>query len=701
MEAGPFSRKQWASQSLRITARELSLVSSRGQSNAIAERFSKYQKAAEQTNLDKRKMSGEALPPSFRSGNLSVLKKRWEQPLLKDKPAPPPTGLPWTRPSPTATSRPQAGTDHGPVPERRPSAKPSGPAACGGDQRDPGPSKTAPQPPTLQRRPSKQAADVVGETKVTSTPRTLVRKPSVPMEDLKMVFEQRRGARTEPSTEAVRRISRSSSSTSEDVERLGAGPCSPVRKLPKAEERSGVQGVSVSSDGDSMTKSQAAAAQQEALTPTSSSPSSELISREDPPFHNGMEMESQSKAVRKFRLPVSETCVACSKTVYRLERLVANEQIFHKTCFRCTHCSTKLSLANYASLHGNIYCKPHFNQLFKAKGNYDEGFGHRPHKELWEGHPEDEAEGSGEQEKERGVEHGSDSPVSQQQNPLVEDAPLAKVNVLAATLEIKTHPTTQEEKPTFEKPAETKRLKIAWPPPSEEIQVSGSSNSSLEGGMARPFRAKWPPEGDVAPITQTPELLELNSLRRSTSLKERSRPFSVAVCRTSSPAPAPAPAPREPRRVSRGLLERSASLRQDSTPARLQVWQPKTEKPKEEHDHVNGGGCVEEEKRAAEQKGKRIPQALDGEPQKREPQKEKELEKAAPEKQLNYKKNSDVQECPSPPSESQRSHTSQDVGFWDGEEVEENTEVSVEEHIKRNRHYDDDDDDDEDEENLV
>lgn len=352
-----------------------------------------------------------------------------------------------------------------------------------------------------------------------------------------------------------------------------------------------------------------------------------------------------------------------------------------------------VSLANYASLHSNIYCKPHFNQLFKAKGNYDEGFGHRPHKELWEGHPEDEAEGSGEQAKERGVEHGRDTQVNQQQNPLVEDTPLAKVNVLAATLEIKTHSPTQEEKPAFEKPAETRRLKIAWPPPSEEDQGSGSSNSLLEGGMARPFRAKWPPEGDVAPVTQTPELLELKSLRRSTSLKERSRPFSVAVCRTAPPAPAP----REPRRVSRGLLERSASLRQDSTSTRLQVWQPKIEEPKEEHDHVNGGGgCLEEPKRGAEEKGKRIPQALDGEPQKR--QLRKELEKKAPEEQLNYKKNSDVQECPSPSSESQRSHTFQDIGFWDGEEVEENTEVSVEEHIKRNRHYDDDD---EDEENLV
>uniref|UniRef100_A0A3Q2QF86 LIM zinc-binding domain-containing protein n=1 Tax=Fundulus heteroclitus TaxID=8078 RepID=A0A3Q2QF86_FUNHE len=86
----------------------------------------------------------------------------------------------------------------------------------------------------------------------------------------------------------------------------------------------------------------------------------------------------------RFRLPVKETCTGCQKTVYPLEKLVVCQHIYHKKCFTCFHCSTKLSLSNYASLHGHFYCKPHFNQLFKAKGNYDEGFGHRPHKELWE-----------------------------------------------------------------------------------------------------------------------------------------------------------------------------------------------------------------------------------------------------------------------------------------------------------------------------
>ncbi|KAM8813003.1 LIM domain-containing protein 2 isoform 2-T3 [Rhynchonycteris naso] len=84
-----------------------------------------------------------------------------------------------------------------------------------------------------------------------------------------------------------------------------------------------------------------------------------------------------------LRAQVKEICAACQKTVYPMERLVADKLIFHNSCFCCKHCHTKLSLGSYAALHGEFYCKPHFQQLFKSKGNYDEGFGRKQHKELW------------------------------------------------------------------------------------------------------------------------------------------------------------------------------------------------------------------------------------------------------------------------------------------------------------------------------
>jgi len=34
-----------------------------------------------------------------------------------------------------------------------------------------------------------------------------------------------------------------------------------------------------------------------------------------------------------------------------------------------------LGMGNYACLEGHFFCKPHYQQMFKEKGNYDEGFG--------------------------------------------------------------------------------------------------------------------------------------------------------------------------------------------------------------------------------------------------------------------------------------------------------------------------------------
>ncbi|XP_026100205.1 LIM domain and actin-binding protein 1-like [Carassius auratus] len=79
MAVSSFNRGQWASKSLRVTAKELSIVGVRGKNTAIAERFSKYQKAAEETSSDKKK-SPENSTASLRNGNLSLLKQLWEQP---------------------------------------------------------------------------------------------------------------------------------------------------------------------------------------------------------------------------------------------------------------------------------------------------------------------------------------------------------------------------------------------------------------------------------------------------------------------------------------------------------------------------------------------------------------------------------------------------------------------------------------------
>ncbi|KAK4487286.1 hypothetical protein RD792_006108 [Penstemon davidsonii] len=69
-----------------------------------------------------------------------------------------------------------------------------------------------------------------------------------------------------------------------------------------------------------------------------------------------------------------EKCKACEKTVYPVEVLSADGISYHKSCFKCSHCKGTLMLSNYSSMEGVLYCKPHFEQLFKETGNFSKNF---------------------------------------------------------------------------------------------------------------------------------------------------------------------------------------------------------------------------------------------------------------------------------------------------------------------------------------
>ncbi|KAK8643460.1 hypothetical protein V6N13_012759 [Hibiscus sabdariffa] len=69
-----------------------------------------------------------------------------------------------------------------------------------------------------------------------------------------------------------------------------------------------------------------------------------------------------------------QKCKACVKTVYPVELLSADGVPYHKSCFKCTHCKGTLKLGNYSSMEGVLYCKPHFEQLFKETGNFNKNF---------------------------------------------------------------------------------------------------------------------------------------------------------------------------------------------------------------------------------------------------------------------------------------------------------------------------------------
>lgn len=391
---------------------------------------------------------------------------------------------------------------------------------------------------------------------------------------------------------------------------------------------------------------------------------------------------SPPKVVKKFQAPARETCVECQKTVYPMERLLANQQVFHISCFRCSYCNNKLSLGTYASLHGRIYCKPHFNQLFKSKGNYDEGFGHRPHKDLW----------ASKNENEETLERPSQLPNAGEtpQSPGVEDAPIAKVGVLTASMEAKASSQPEKE----DKPAETKKLRIAWPPPTE----LGSSGTTLEEGI-RVSKPKWPPEDETSKSEAPEDVdLDLKKLRRSSSLKERSRPFTVAASfRTTSVKSPKTLSP--PLRKGWSMSEQSEEIVGGTAAGRKQVenagasekngsvgkttWQSKESKGGEAGRRSKEGHGFEMGSENLVENGTNVDEDDRSLFKEQSP-----LEPKSP----NWSSFADNTSTKEVTTQNQKS---QDVGVWEGDIVK---ELSVEEQIKRNRYYDEDEDEDEDEE---
>lgn len=320
---------------------------------------------------------------------------------------------------------------------------------------------------------------------------------------------------------------------------------------------------------------------------------------------------------------------------------------------------------NYASLHNNVYCKPHFCQLFKAKGNYDEGFGHRPHKELWESRGE-----AGEPSPPPRTQ--VQSPVTDLTSPTVEDSPLAKVNVLTATMEALGQGSAERS----DRPSETRRLKISWPPRSEleDTPTRHGADTLPDGGSAsRPIRPKWPPEVDSPSSTQEQVL----GLHQTSSLKERSLPFTLGEQPDTSLTPPPA---EEQRSISdHSTMDLLQDEEVHSSPQETKNQEETTEEVEEMPQDLE----KEETPEGLEEVEEETPEGL-GE--------EMEAENVVVSEE-------EVTNVSSPEGEAEASQASQDVGFWDSEEVDDKEEeqqeeaLSVEELIKRNRYYEEEEED--------
>ncbi|XP_075301872.1 LIM domain and actin-binding protein 1 isoform X2 [Opisthocomus hoazin] len=732
MEPSLFNRRQWTSQSLKITAKELSLAN-KNKSSALVERFSKYQKAAEEATAEKKRSNTENLPPRFQRGNLSALKKKWENPVLgtesrketlrsscaevRHKVASPGLGV---------RSSPPASPDTEQTPGAGAASDAQAPCSTAGQLQRPGGDSRQSKSRSLEGgrmenclRESREVEKPEASENTDSSGK--IEKYNVPLNKLKMMFEKGEATQTkvfrdQRKTAVGRRISENSLS-SEDFD-VGQGEkshstsghlvdTSPALSPDKAETKKSLDmsHITETSIKDRLAKYQAAVSKQGSSTGLITMVS---VGENSLSFHAGLledgnvgqnlenETEVQKpvstkqqnfssktagqtdaslpKTVKKFQLPMKETCVGCQKTVYPMERLFANQQVFHISCFRCSYCNSKLSLGTYASLRGNIYCKPHFNQLFKSKGNYDEGFGHKQHKELWAGKTECE---ESPEKNSHGV-NATESP----QKPGVEDAPIAKVGDLTASMEAKASGLPERE----ERPAETKKLRIAWPPPSDQ-SIQGSA---LDEGI-KVFKPKWPPEEEISKPDMLEDVdLDLKKLRRSSSLKERSRPFTVAASfRTVSVKGHKTENSSSPSKAERDMLKRSEELerevvidkKQKEKKAENKNIQSAEEKNVEEEQELSGIKTLEHN---FVENGQ-VNAETDEEEHTMEEQEipnEEFLERNSPKHSslanvMTAKESSPNQNC-----------KSQDAGFWEGEDME---DLSVEEQIKRNRYYEEDD----------
>ncbi|XP_040601428.1 xin actin-binding repeat-containing protein 2 isoform X2 [Mesocricetus auratus] len=179
-----------------------------------------------------------------------------------------------------------------------------------------------------------------------------------------------------------------------------------------------------------------------------------------------------SRCIKKLLVQEKEICIICQKIVYPMECLIADKQSFHKSCFRCHHCSGKLSLGNYASLHGQIYCKPHFKQLFKSKGNYDEGFGHKQHKDRW-----------------NCKNQSSLVDLTSNEEPNVCENPATDTLLFGDLTKHTDVYNSKWQNNDLRKWRERGKLKIVWPPCQEMLKKNFPPDEDLK--VSKP---KWPPQ---------------------------------------------------------------------------------------------------------------------------------------------------------------------------------------------------------------
>ncbi|XP_022248707.1 LIM domain and actin-binding protein 1-like isoform X2 [Limulus polyphemus] len=71
--------------------------------------------------------------------------------------------------------------------------------------------------------------------------------------------------------------------------------------------------------------------------------------------------DARARRTRRIATPQrNKYCQRCGETVYPTENIEPNRgATFHHSCFRCSHCNTKLTLQSFFTTNGNVYCRAH------------------------------------------------------------------------------------------------------------------------------------------------------------------------------------------------------------------------------------------------------------------------------------------------------------------------------------------------------
>eukprot|EP00727_Mastigamoeba_balamuthi_P007220 m51a1_g3118 hypothetical protein (1833) ;mRNA; r:178494-185083 len=67
----------------------------------------------------------------------------------------------------------------------------------------------------------------------------------------------------------------------------------------------------------------------------------------------------------------NDKCGGCGKRVYAAERVDAAGMAFHRPCFVCSQCKCTLRTTDFCMINKTIYCRPHYMQIYQARGGYD------------------------------------------------------------------------------------------------------------------------------------------------------------------------------------------------------------------------------------------------------------------------------------------------------------------------------------------